>query len=180
MKEDKELFLKVNSVEPVFKGGGNWPGEPYLDGVKVWINGDGHFFPCDQYTVCNPDEVREGELQQVLALIKELVKMSPSVNKKLFGYSVIYDIITRIPYEEIVEKLDNWKKDKEKIRVRDEVYSQDYQTRFVITRIFAPYGWEDATVNGLKKDGTAIKGLLLCNLEKTGLHVDDLDSYLEV
>ena len=43
-----------------------------------------------------------------------------------------------------------------------------------------PSGCEDTIVNGLKKDGTAVKGLLLSNLKKTGLHVDDLDAYLEV
>lgn len=52
--------------------------------------------------------------------------------------------------------------------------------RFVVTKLFIPSGGEDAIVNGLKKDGTAVKGLLLCNLKKTGLHVDALDAYLEV
>jgi hypothetical protein len=90
------------------------------------------------------------------------------------------DLVSKNTYEDIVEKLDTWKKEKETIHVRDEVYSNAYETRFIITKIYVPSGGEDAIVNGVKKDGTVVKGLLLCNLKKTGLHVDDMDAYLEV
>ena len=182
MKEDKSIFLKVDYVEPAYKCCGFSPyGATPLDGIKVWIGNNGHFFECNQYTICDPDAVREDGRRQAVALMNELTTMMMADNKKLFGYVTARDILTHFSYDEIVEKLDAWKKEKEAIiRVRDEVYHQSMQVKFVVTRIIIPSGGEDAIVNGLKKDGTAVKGLLLCNLEKTGLHVGDLDAYLEV
>lgn len=171
MKEDKSIFLKVDCVEPV-----------YNKGIKVWIGGDGHFFDCSRFTVYHPDAVREDAYRQAFALFKELYNMSPCDRQEAFGKITMLDLVSKNAYEDIVEKLDTWKKEKEKetIRVRDEVYSNAYETRFVVTKITVPSGGEDAIVNGLKKDGSTVKGLLLCNLKKTGIHVDDLDAYLEV
>lgn len=180
MKEDKGVFLKVDRVEPVYKEAMSWSKEEYLAGIRVWVGAYGYFFPCDQYAICDPDVVRENGRSDVRDLAIELTDMSNIVKKDLFGAMSVKDIFLKFPYEAIKEKLDAWKEEKEKIRVRDEVYSQSYDMRFVVTKIIFPSGGEEATVNGLKKDGTAIKGLLLCNLKKTGLHVDDLDSYLEV
>ena len=180
MKEQKSVFLKVDSVEPVYYADCFTLRASALKGVKVWINGNGHFFECDHFSVCNPDDVREDGRSQVRDLAIELTDMSNIVKKDLFGAMSVKDIFLKFPYEAIKEKLDAWKEEKEKIRVRDEVYSQAREVRFVVTKISVPSGGEDAIVNGLKKDGTAVKGLLLCNLKKTGLHVDDLDSYLEV
>ncbi len=188
MKEDKGIFLKVDNIEPVYSVSPYYCSViptlkiPYLKGIRVWINGDDHLFECDNYTVCNPDAATEDGHRQAVALMNELGKMAYTDNEKLFGYGLTREILNHFSYKEIVEKLDAWKKEKETIRVRDEVYSQSMQVKFVVTKIFVPFGIEDedTIVNGLKKDGTAVKGLLLCNLKKTGLHVDDLDSYLEV
>lgn len=173
------MFLKVDNVEPAF----NTYFSPYectrVDGIKVWIGGEGHLFPCDHYTVCYPDAVREDGRRQVVELAKELTDMLLTDKNKLFGNCSTSEILSRFSYEDIVKKLDAWKKEKKEIRVRDEVYHQANETRFVITKIYAPCDG-DVIVNGLKRDGTAIKGLLLCNVKKTGLHVDDLDAYLEV
>lgn len=180
MKEDKSIFLKVDSIEPVLKGGGICSRETYLDGVKVWIGNYGYFFPCDRYTICEPDAIREDGRRQVVALAKELTDMKIADKDKLFGYHTVTEIVTQFSYDEVAKKLDAWKKDNETIHVRDEVYSVAQEVSFVITKISVPSGGENAVVNGLKKDGTAVKGLLLCNLKKTGRHVDDLDAYLEV
>ena len=180
MKDDKSIFLKVDGIETVYKNDGFCAEDTYLNGVKVWIGNDGHFFPCDRYTICEPDVIREDGRSQVVALIKELMNMDPADRSRLFCYCVVVDIITYFSYDEITKKLDAWKKEKETIRVRDEVYSKAQEAKFVITKISVPSGGEDATVNGLKKDGSTVKGLLLCNLKKTGVHVDDLDAYLEV
>ena len=180
MKEDNSIFLKVDSIEPILKGGGICSRETYLDGVKVWIGNYGYFFPCDNYTVCYPDEVTKDGRRQAFDLFKELYDMTPRDRADAFGKVTMLDLVSKNTYEDVVEKLDTWKKEKETIRVRDEVYSEAYGIRFVITKIIVPSGGEDAFVNGLKKDGTAVKGLLLCNLKKTGLHVDDMDAYLEV
>ena len=179
MKEDKSIFLKVDSIEPILKGGGICSKETYLDGVKVWIGNYGYFFPCDYYTVCYPDEVIKDGRRQAFDLFKELYDMTPRDRADAFGKVTMLDLVSKNTYEDIVEKLDTWKKEKETIRVRDEVSAKALD-RFVITKICFPSGGENPYVNGIKKDGTAIKGLLLCNVEKTGLHVDDLDAYLEV
>lgn len=179
MKKCNDIFLKVDDVEPVYKCCSAYD-RLHVDGAKVWIGSDGHEFSCDQYTVCNPDAVRKDGRHQAMHLAIELADMNYVVKQDLFGASTVKDIFLKFPYEDIVEKLDAWKKEKETIRVRDEVYSNVYETRFVVTKVFVPSGGEDAIVNGIKKDGTTVKGLLLHNVKKTGLHVDDLDSYLEV
>lgn len=181
----KNAFLKVDYVEPVYYA--NCFTTPTLSrassalkGVNVWINGDGHFFECDRYSVCDPDAAIEDGRRQVVSLAKELGEMKFADRNGLFGNYTVPDILNHRSYEQIVEMLKDWKKEQETIRVRDEVCHQSMQVKFVVTKIFVPSGGEDAIVNGIKKDGTAIKGLLLRNVKKTGLHVDDLDSYLEV
>ena len=177
MKEDTSTYLKVDRVDPVYV---SMPEDvPYINGVQVWIGDNGHFFPCDHIAVCDPDIAIETGHREVVELMNELMTMMIADKKELFGYVTARDILNHFSYKEIVEKLDAWKKEKETIRVRDEVYSQAYEMRFVITKIYTPCDG-DTIVNGLKKDGTAIKGLLLCNVEKTGIRVDDLDAYLEV
>ena len=176
MKEDKKLFLKVDSVEPVFKGGGICSREPYLDGVKVWINGDGHFFPCDKYTVCDPDAVRKDGRHQAMILAIELYNMSYTDKCDLFEASTVKDIFLKFPYEAIVEKLDAWKK--EKIRVRDEVVNVNNGTKMVITAEMGSNSIKD--ISGIAKNGKVYKDVVASAYKKTGVHVDDLDAYLEV
>lgn len=178
MKDDKSIFLKVDCVEPVFKTHFSPDERLRIDGIKVWIGSEGHLFPCDKYTICGPDVALENGRRQVVALVKELGEMKFTDKNELFRYSTVPDILSHFSYDEVVEKLDAWKKEKE-IRVRDEVCYKAFNERFVITKIYTPCDG-DTIVNGLKKDGTAIKGLLLCNVEKTGVHVDNIDSYLEV
>ena len=181
MKEDKELFLKVDGVEPVFEGGGNWPGEPYLGGVKVWINGDGRFFPCDQYTVCNPDAVREDGRRQAMILAIELADMSFPVKQDIFGEAAtVKDIFSKYSYETIKKKLDAWKKEKETIRVRDEVVNRNNSVKMVIT---VPPKMNSNSVeymSGIGKDGKVYKDVVTSSYKKTGVYVGDLDAYLEV
>ena len=178
MKEDKELFLKVDGVEPVFK---NWPGEPYLGGVKVWINGDGRFFPCDQYTVCNPDAVREDGRRQAMILAIELADMSFPVKQDIFGEAAtVKDIFSKYSYETIKKKLDAWKKEKETIRVRDEVVNRNNSVKMVIT---VPPKMNSNSVeymSGIGKDGKVYKDVVTSSYKKTGVYVGDLDAYLEV
>lgn len=178
MKEDKELFLKVDSIEPAFKKVGICSREPYLYGVKVWINGDGHFFPCDTYTFCDPDEVRKDGRHQAMILAIELYDMSYADKCDLFEASTVKDIFLKFPYEAIVEKIDTWKKEKEKIRVRDEVVNINNGTKMVIT---AEIGSNSIKyISGIAKNGKVYKDVVASAYKKTGVHVDDLDAYLEV
>ena len=119
MKEDKSIFLKVDSIEPILKGGGICSRETYLDGVKVWIGNYDYFFPCNNYTVCYPDEATKDGRRQAFDLFKELYDMPPCDRADAFGKITMLDLVSKNTYEDIVEKLDAWKK--EKIRVRDEV-----------------------------------------------------------
>lgn len=178
MKEDKSIFLKVDGVEPVFKTYPS-PDVSYIDGIKVWIGGDGHFFPCDEYFICEPDVATEVGRRQAFNLFKKLYDVPPSERRKVFGVMSMADLISKETYDDLAKKLDAWKKEKEEIRVRDEVRHKALNERFVVTKIHTPCNG-DVIVNGLKKDGTAIRGILLCDVEKTGVHVDDLDAYLEV
>ena len=168
--------LKVDNVIPEYD---NSVLGIRLRGIWVYIGDASHYFECDEYSICDPDKVRENGRQQCVELAKKLTSMKYTDKTELFGFSTAAGILSHFSYEEIVEKLDAWKKEKETIRVRDEVCHQTMQVRFVVTKIITPPDG-DVIVNGLKKDGTAVKGLLLCNVEKTGLHVDDIDSYLEV
>ena len=180
MKEDNSIFLKVDCVEPVLKGGEICSRETYLDGVKVWIGNYGYFFPCDQYTVCNPDEVRESSLQQAFALFKELYNMSPCDRQEVFGKITMLDLVSKNTYKNIVEKLDSWKKEKETIRVRDEVVKINNGTKFVVTD--PPYMASNSHYyfSGIGKDGKVYRNEPVDRYEKTGVHISNLDEYLEV
>lgn len=180
IKEDKELFLKVDSVEPVFKGGGICSRKPYLNGIKVWINGDGHFFECTEYTVCNPDAVRKDGRHQAMRLAIELADMNCVVKQDLFGASTVKDIFLKFPYEAIVEKLDAWKREKEKIRVRDEVVNVGTGVKIVITAPPEMGSNSIKYISGIAKNGKVYKDVVASAYKKTGIHVDDLDAYLEV
>ena len=180
MKEDKSIFLKVDSVEPVYNITFSCSGEPPLNGINVWIDGKGYFFDCNHYTICDPDVVREDGRRQVVELAKELGKMANKDKGNLFGYCVVYDIITSFSYDEIVEKLDVWKKEKETIRARDEVANINNGTKFIVT--VPPHMSSNSVeyMSGISKDGKVYKDVVAAAYKKTGLHVDDLDSYLEV
>lgn len=179
MKENKSIFLKVDSIEPILKGGGICSRETYLDGVKVWIGNYGYFFPCDQYTVCNPDEVREDGRRQALDLARKIYDMTGSERREAFDKAMLGEIIRDADYDELTKKLDNWKKEKETIHVRDEVVQKlDSRLKFVVTEVHDGNG--DTYISGVSKDGKVYPGHNIKNYKKTGLHVDDLDSYLGV
>ena len=185
MKEDKSIFLKVDCVEPVYGTSPfsySWSsgGAPYLKGIKVWIDGDGHLFECDHYTVCDPDVVREDGRQQVVALAKELSDMNIADRDKLFGYHTVTDLVTKFSYDGVVEKLDTWKKEKETIHVRDEVANINNGTKFVVT---VPPRMSSNSVeymSGIGKDGKVYKDVVAAAYKKTGVRVDSIDAYLEV
>lgn len=171
-----EMFLGVDDITPEYECS---PSGNRLSGIWVYIGGTAHYFGCDQYTICNPVEAREDGRRQAFNLVREIMEMTGSERREAFGKVLLIEILRDATNDDLAKKLDDWKKEKEMIRVRDEVYSYAYEESFVVTKMFFPSGGEDATVNGLKKDGTAVKGILLHNLKKTGIHVDDLDAYLE-
>lgn len=180
MKENKSIFLKVDSIEPVYSDDGFCSRETYLDGVKVWIGNYGYFFPCDQYAVCDPNVVREDGHQEAFALFKELYDMSPCDRADAFGKITMLDLVSKNTYEDIVEKLDDWKKEKETIRVRDEVVGITNGCKMMVT---VPPKMSSNSVeymSGISKDGRVYEDVVASAYKKTGLHVDDLDAYLEV
>ena len=179
MKEDKSIFLKVDCVEPVYYADNFTLRASTLKGVKVWIDGNGHFFECNHYTVYDPDAVREDGRRQVVELIKELAKMQITDKDDLFGYCTTPDILIHSSYDDVVEKLDAWKKEKAKIHIRDEVINAAGK-KFVVT--VAPHMGSNSVLyfSGIAKDGTVCKDQPAATYKKTGLHVDDLDAYLGV
>ena len=180
MKEDKSIFLKVDCVEPVYNITYSCSGKPPLNGIKVWIGGDGHFFECDRYTICDPDVVREDGRRQVVGLVKELAGMKFTDKNELFDYCSAYDIISHFSYDEITKKLDTWKKEKETIHVRDEVANMNNGTKFIVT---VPPRMSSNSVeylSGIGKDGKVYKDVVAAAYKKTGVRVDSIDAYLEV
>lgn len=105
--------------------------------------------------------------------------MKISDKDKLFGYHTVTEIITQFSYDEVAKKLDDWKKEKETIRVRDEVVNAA-GNRFVVT--VPPHMGSNSVLyfSGIAEDGTVYKDRPVATYKKTGLHVDDLDSYLGV
>lgn len=174
------IFLKVDSIEPVLKGGGICSRKTYLDGVKVWIDNDGHFFPCDQYTVCDPDVVREDAYRQAFALMREVYNMSGDERREAFSKMMLGEILRDASYDDLAKKLDAWKKEKDEIRVRDEVVGITNGCKMVIT---VPPKMSSNSVkymSGISKDGRVYEDVVASAYKKTGVHVDDLDAYLEV
>lgn len=82
-------FLKVDYIEPVRYAGSSMQGSSALKGINVWINGEGYFFECNRYTVCDPREVREDAYQQAFGLFKELYDMTPRDRADVFGKVII-------------------------------------------------------------------------------------------
>lgn len=185
MKEDKSIFLKVDSVVPdygISPFACSWSsgGAPYLKGIKVWINGDGHVFECNEYTVCDLDIVREDGRRQVVALAKELTDMKIADKDKLFGYHTVTEIITQFSYDEVAKKLDDWKKEKDEIHVRDEVVNLNSGCKMVVT---VPPKMSSNSVeymSGIGKDGKVYKNVVAAAYKKTGVYISNLDEYLEV
>lgn len=175
-KPISNLFLRVDHITPEYNCsayGNN------LKGIWVYIGNDGHFFPCDSYSICDPEIAREDGRSQVVALAKELGEMKFADRNELFGNYTVPDILNHRSYEQIVEMLKDWKKEKETIHVRDEVVQKlDSRLKFVVTEVHDGNG--DTYISGVSKDGKVYPGHNIKNYKKTGLHVDDLDSYLEV
>lgn len=180
MKEQKNICLKVDGVEPVYKAGfGICSRGTQLDGIKVWIGGDGHFFECDKFSVYDPDVVREAGRRQVVELVKELAGMKFTDKNELFDYCSAYDIISHFSYDEIVEKLDAWKKEKEAIHVKDEVQHKEFGGAAVVIGIQRDeYGHD--RIFAITKKKEFIADAPASDYTKTGVHVDDLDAYLGV
>lgn len=172
---DKSIFLKVDMIEPVYADSYS-----HLNGIRVWIGAYGYFFPCDQYTVCDPDVAREDGRRQVVALAKELGEMKFADRNELFGNYTVPDILNHRSYEQIVEMLKDLEKEKETIRVRDEVVGITNGCKMMVT---VPPKMSSNSVkymSGISKDGRVYEDVVASAYKKTGLHVDDLDSYLEV
>lgn len=180
MKEDKSVFLKVDQIEPVLKVGGIFSRETYVDGVKVWIGNDGHIFPCDRYIVCDPDEVREDAYRQAFDLIRKIWGMSGNERKEAFDKVFFGDILRGANYDDLAKKLDAWEKEKEEIRVRDEVVGISNGCKMVIT---VPPKMSSNSVkymSGISKDGRVYEDVVASAYKKTGVRVNNLDEYLEV
>lgn len=181
MKEDKSIFLKVDSVEPVYNVSPfSYSGESYFKGIKVWIGGDGHFFDCDRFTVYDPDTVREDAYQQAFSLFKELYDMPPCDRQEAFGKKTMLDLVSKNTYEDIAKKLAAWKKEKDEIHVRDEVVNINNGCKMVITLPPKMSSNSVEYMSGIGRDGKVYKDVVAGAYKKTGVHVDDLDAYLEV
>lgn len=172
-----EMFLGVDDITPEYEC---TPSGNRLRGIWVYIGGTAHYFGCNQYTICNPVEATEDGRRQVVALAKELTDMKIADKDKLFGYHTVTEIITQFSYDEVAKKLDDWKKEKETIRVRDEVVNMGNSRKMVVT--VAPKMSSNCVeyTSGIGKDGKVYEDVVASAYKKTGLHVDDLDSYLEI
>lgn len=179
MKKQKSVFLKVDGVEPVFGTCFPTSESSRMDGIKVWrIGNHGYFFPCDRYTVCDPDKAVEDGRRQVVELMNKLVKMTIADNRELFGYVTVRDILNHFSYDEIVARLDTWKKEKE-IHVKDEVEHKEFGHTAVVIDIHKDVYGRDR-LYAITKNKEFIADAPANDYAKTGLHVDDLDVYLEV
>lgn len=170
---ENSIFLKVDSVEPVYKSSFT-PGYSCIDGIKVWIGGDGHIFECEQFAVCDPKAaVEEGREQMRQALIDIFTEMGQQSRKNIFGSCYFEAVVRDHTPEEIITGWEKWKKEKEEVHVRDEVVHKNTSTvKFAVTEI------HDAYMSGVAKDGNVYRDCTITEYKKTGLHVDDLDAYL--
>lgn len=171
---DNEVFLKVDCVEPVYDGGYSISGNSCLNGVKVWIGNHGYFFPCDGYTVCDPDVVREDGYRLAFALIKTIYGMSGNERKEAFGKVFFGEILKDANYDDLAKKMDTWKKEKDEIHVKDEVQHKPNGEKAVVLNIM------DGFIYAVTKKKAFITCAPVGDYKKTGVHVDDLDAYLEV
>ena len=158
------------------------PAEPK---TGKWIKHIDDLFPeestieCDQYTVCDPDVVREDAYQQAFALMREVYDMTGTERGEAFSKMMLGEILRDASYDDLAKKLDAWKKEKEKIHIKDEVVQKlDSRLKFVVTEVHDGNG--DTYISGVSKDGKVYPGHNIKNYKKTGVHVDDLDAYLEV
>lgn len=174
-----EIFLKVDCVEPVYDGGYSISGDSCLNGIKVWIGNNGHFFPCDRYTVCDPDVVREDGHQQAFALTRKIWSMNVSERREAFGKTLFGEVLKDTSYDDLAKKLDDWKKEKEEIHVKDEVEHTEFGYKAVVIGIQKDeYGHDHILAIG--KNKLFIADMPASDFKKTGVHIDDLDAYLEV
>lgn len=181
--------MKVDAAEAVYNQDFDRYGNSCLSGVKVWIDGNGHYFPCDSYTVCKPDSIEKDALfrgrREILDILnKAYHNMAVSERRKYFGAAGDYIVdLMSLPQDMLVDGFKAWEKDKaeeeKKIHIRDEVVNA-VGNKFVVT---VPPHLESNSVlyfSGIAKDGTVYKDQPVATYKKTGLHVDDLDSYLGV
>lgn len=181
MKEIKNLYLKVDQVEPIYKCGGFYSENAWLmDGIRVWIGNEGHKFECDQFTVCDPDAVREDAYRQMLALMREIYDMTGTERREAFGKTLFGVVINGATYDDLAKKLDTWKKEKETIQVRDEVENKNNGMRMIVT--YPPYQASNSIYyfSGIRKDGKVYRDEMVNAYKKTGVHIDNIDAYLEV
>ena len=85
---------------------------------------------------------------------------------------MLTDIISHATYDDLVKKLDAWKKEKETIHVKDEVENKVYHEVSVVLDI------RDGNIYSVTKNKRFISDAPINKFKKTGVHVDDLDAYL--
>ena len=131
----------------------------------------------------NEDVVRGHE--EAMALFKAVECMTFEARRECFGdwYSTA-NIIKTFSYDEIRHMVDAWKEAKEKedatIHVRDEVCNINNGIKFVVT--VPPYIASNSCCyfSGIRKDGKVYRDEMVNCYKKTGIHVSNLDEYLEV
>ena len=172
-----EMFLGVDDITPEYEC---TPCGNRLRGIWVYIGGTAHYFGCDQYTICNPVEATEDGRRQAFDLVRKIYDMAGSERREAFDKAMLGEIIRDADYDELTKKLDNWKKEKETIRVRDEVVNVNNGCKMVIT--LPPQMSSDSVMymSGIAKSGRVYKNVEASLYKKTGVHVNNLDEYLEV
>lgn len=106
--------------------------------------------------------------------------MSGDERREAFSKMMLGEILRDASYDDLAKKLDAWKKEKETIHVRDEVVHLNNGYKMVVT---VPPKMSSNSVkymSGIGKDGKVYKDVVAGAYKKTGVHVDDLDSYLGV
>ena len=106
-------------------------------------------------------------LQDAWELIGKIINMSLSRRKEILGDYTYYDIIQKNTASESLEKIKAYEQEQSKIEVGDEVYSDAFETKGVITHI-TPDGDTVAIMN----DGYTMIRQGTCGLRKTGKHYD--------
>lgn len=175
-KKSNGIFLGVDKIAPEMEST-CWGTK--LKGVWVYLGGDAHFFECDQFKLLKPEEAVEQGRDEMLKLMRDIWNMEAGSKKEVFESLTTITIIEKYGYEKAREMYDIWKKEKDAIHIKDEVITSA-GVKFVVTKIIVPSGGEDAVAHGIRPSGGVILSVLLKSLKKTGVHVDDLDSYLKV
>ena len=130
---------------------------------------------CEPYTV--PD--RKAIEDEVWEFATTCTKMDGSDSVDVFGgFSV--DSFTKYSYQEAKAKYEEWKKQKDEIRVGDEVvYADDpNKEKAIVLRLYQPKQYR-TLADILCEDGTVVKMIKVENLAWTGRHFDEIADLLK-